>query len=325
MDNFGREENVLERMSTQESALSQVPERYLNLIKRTVAVGASNEELELFLYTASQYNLDPLMKEIIFFKAGGKPVMIVTRDGYLKTAMSDPNYDGLMSFVVRENDEFSVDAENFSVTHRFGQKDRGKIIGAWAKASHKRRQPVICFVSFGEYRQQKPVWQQYPSAMIQKVAESFALRRQFGIAGTVGADEVDFSEGQSKRDLMVAKAKAIDELNKEVKKAPESSETYVEAEFTQKDAVVIDQNEEHPEEAVKKLEKEVEQAKEETATEEVSSGLMSLNELDFSNLETLKTQVETPEKLLDMAKIALKNGDIDTAKFSKIRQIAGKI
>lgn len=185
--------NMLERMTETESILSRVPERYINLIKRTVAKKATNEELEMFLYTASRYDLDPLMKEIIFFKAGNTPVMVVTRDGYLKTAMRDPQYDGLTAGVVRQGDKFRFNANEFSVEHEFGTK-RGDILGAWAIAYHKARRPVVCFVDFKEYRKRNnDAWSNYPSAMIQKVAEVFALRRQFNISGLVAREEMGYN------------------------------------------------------------------------------------------------------------------------------------
>jgi len=46
-------------------------------------------------------------------------------------------------------------------------------------------------VDFEEYNQpSKDVWRKYPSAMIQKVAEAFVLKRQFGISGMVTQEEI---------------------------------------------------------------------------------------------------------------------------------------
>lgn len=186
----------------QANGLAAFSPEQVDLIKRTVAKGASNDELQLFLTLAGKYGLDPFAKEIWCIKRQKKnaqgvyendplaPATIMTsRDGYLKIAQSDPDFDGLKSFVVREGDAFEIDAESDKVLHRFGAK-RGKIIGAWATCYHKRRKPAVCFVDFAEYNAGSQVWQKYPSAMIQKVAEVFVLKRQFSISGLVSQEEM---------------------------------------------------------------------------------------------------------------------------------------
>ena len=89
-------------------------------------------------------------------------------------------------------------------------KDSGKIIGAWAKAERAGKKPVICYVKFKEYSKSAidsygnpTVWGQYPSAMIQKVAEAFALKRLYGISGLVTREELDDEESASKTTTVV--------------------------------------------------------------------------------------------------------------------------
>ena len=143
------------------------------MIKNTIAKGATNDELSMFTMLAQKYSLDPFLKEIWFIKrtkkvkdnkgnwdyprlANGEidysnadTLIMTSRDGYLKIAQRDDNFDGIISFPVRE-DLFEVDAENYKVTHKFGVK-RGKIIGAWCKVDHKKRKPVIVYADFSEY------------------------------------------------------------------------------------------------------------------------------------------------------------------------------
>lgn len=47
---------------------------------------------------------------------------IISRDGYLKAAMRDPDYAGLQSMVVREGDHFEIHPSEGRVVHRFGAK-----------------------------------------------------------------------------------------------------------------------------------------------------------------------------------------------------------
>lgn len=165
----------------------------VELIKNTVAKGATNDELEMFMYLANQYNLDPFKKEIWFMKFGGQTTIMTSRDGYLKYAQMNPEFEGLMSFVVREGDVFEIDASQYKVTHRFGTK-RGPILGAWSRCDRKGKKPFIAYVDFNEYNKKQGVWNSYPSAMIQKVAEVFVLKRAFGINGLVTKEEIDGGE-----------------------------------------------------------------------------------------------------------------------------------
>lgn len=195
-------------------------------IKNTVAKGATDSELAMLLHIAKKYDLDPLLHEIWFIKrvkkvrtgrkdgngndiwdyprtpdgkidySDAETVIMTSRDGYLKAAMRDPDFDGIRSFTVCEGDEFAYDTETDKVTHRFGSK-RGQILGAWAAAYHKKRRAAIWFAPFNEYNDPKSdSWRHYPSAMIQKVAEVFVLRRQFPLAGLVAQEELAILDAQ---------------------------------------------------------------------------------------------------------------------------------
>jgi phage recombination protein Bet len=153
-----------------------------------------------------QYGLNPLLNDIVFsrYETKNGPVVnfIVTRDGYLKAAMRDKNFVKCPSAVIKEGDEFEMDIEG-NVKHKFGKK-RGKIIGAWAFAEHAQRGKLPVVVDFAEYyianaasqNGRSPIWDSMPSAMIQKVAEVAALRRQFPLGGIVAAEELGIDDLQ---------------------------------------------------------------------------------------------------------------------------------
>ena len=190
---------VINQQSAISTQLLNFDQAKIELIKKTVAKGATNDELGMFMHLCQTYQLDPFRKEIWFIKRGNDPTIMTSRDGYLKIAQNDPNFVGLQGFVVKEGDHFEIDAESFKVIHRFGTK-RGKTLGAWAAAYHRTRKPSICFVEFDEYYETKsPVWQKYPSAMIQKVAEVFVLKRQFGISGLVTKEELSSPDFETPR------------------------------------------------------------------------------------------------------------------------------
>lgn len=184
-------------------------------IMATVAKGCSPAEFTMLMRISLAYGLDPFLKEIWAIKRNERePAMIMTsRDGYLKVAQRDPEFDGLKGATVCENDEFSFDPVTPAVTHRIGHP-RGKIVGAWAMACHKRRQPVAMFVEFSEYKGSSPIWQKYPSAMILKVAEVLVLKRQVGISGLVTYEEVD-SDSPATRAAVVDVQNAVREVEAE--------------------------------------------------------------------------------------------------------------
>lgn len=167
----------------------------VDLIRRTIAPGATDYELALYLRLCRTYGLDPFRRELVIehrsTPTGRVPIFITTRDGYLKAAMRDPGYAGIIAGVVRAGDHFEYDTEHFTVRHSFGAT-RGRILGAWAIAYHKHRPPMMAYVPFEEYDQeQSPTWRRYPTAMIQKVAEVFVLRRQYSVSGLVAREEID--------------------------------------------------------------------------------------------------------------------------------------
>lgn len=176
----------------QRSAITPVQHTYtpdeIDTIRNTVAKGADNNELAMFLHICQVYGLDPFLKEIYYSKE--MKTIMSSRDGYLKVAQRDEEFKGMKSAVVFENDAFSMDIMSGIIEHKFKATDRGKIVGAWAMVLHKSREPVMQYVPFSEYDQGRNTWKKYPSAMILKCAEALALKRQFGISGLVTQEEM---------------------------------------------------------------------------------------------------------------------------------------
>ncbi|MFW6028732.1 MAG: RecT family recombinase [Halanaerobiales bacterium] len=162
----------------------------LDVIKRTLAKGASEDEFVMFMHIVETYDLDPFNKEIWFIKEDNKrPIIMTSRDGYLKIADRHPEYSGMVSDVVHKGDRFRRKEDG--VSHEYGT-NRGPIVGAYALVYRKdRRYPTYTFAPFREYNAATKVWSQYPSAMILKVAESMALKRAFTVSGLVSWEEMD--------------------------------------------------------------------------------------------------------------------------------------
>lgn len=174
------------------TSIHQYTDDEINTIKNTVAKGASDSELKMFLHVCETYGLDPFLKEIFYSQK--MKTIITSRDGYLKAAQRDLKFDGIQSMAVFSEDEFEVDVAAHTVNHKFGKGDRGKIIGAWAIVYKRGILPVIAYADYKEYKKNTSIWETYKSAMCCKVAEAFALKRQFGISGLVTQEEIDYAD-----------------------------------------------------------------------------------------------------------------------------------
>ncbi|WP_252502742.1 RecT family recombinase [Sporosarcina sp. Marseille-Q4943] len=175
----------------------------------------TQEEANHFIEVCETFGLNPLLGDIVFqrYETKNGPVtsFITTRDGLLRVATTQDGYVGPpVANVVREGDKFEFIPSEGSVRHEFGQK-RGQILGAYAVMHHKRFRPVAVFVDFQEYFQansgelnnrygNKNVWDKMPSAMIQKIAEVFVLRRQFPLGGLYTREEMSLEENDDGND-----------------------------------------------------------------------------------------------------------------------------
>ena len=188
-------------------------EEELRTIRNTVAKDASESEFKMFITLATRYGLDPFNKEIFFWKGKGRPVVMTSRDGYLKIADRHPEYDGLVSDVVRENDQFKRKSEG--IDHEYSS-NRGEIIGAYALIYRKDRSyPIYIFAPFDEYNAGSKVWKQYPSAMILKVAESMALKRAFTVSGLVSREEMEVTQMQEESSNFTNKIENVEVVSED--------------------------------------------------------------------------------------------------------------
>ena len=163
----------------------------IDTIRKTVAVNATPEELNMFLSLAYSYQLDPFAHEIWFVNMEGRNTIITGRDGYLKIANRNVHYKGMQSDVVYSGDKFMKDERG--IHHAYNAANRGQIIGAYAEVYRDDRvKPAYCYAPMKDYTRNSRVWRQYPHTMIQKVAEAMALKRAFSISGLVTDDEIGY-------------------------------------------------------------------------------------------------------------------------------------
>lgn len=151
-------------MSTEVAVMQEMGNEKLELIKKTVAKGATDLELELFLHASKRTGLDPLMKQIYCIKRGANMAIQTGIDGYRLIADRTGKYAG------SDEPQYTIGADGFpdvaSVTVT-------KLVdGIACKFTASAR--------WTEYSQESfPMWKKMPFLMLGKCAEALALRKAF--------------------------------------------------------------------------------------------------------------------------------------------------
>jgi phage recombination protein Bet len=162
----------------------------VDLIKRTIAVGASDDELELFLYTARKTGLDPLARQIYAIKRAGKMTIQTGIDGYRLIADRTGQLAGISDYV--------FDSEDGKFPNRASVTVKKMVDGHIAEFTATAR--------WTEYSQlQSPMWQKMPYLMLGKCSEALALRKAFpaDLSGVYTAEEM------SQADVPLAAAQPV--------------------------------------------------------------------------------------------------------------------
>jgi len=150
-----------------DNQVSKYNSKEIELIHNMYAKNSTEEEFKLFLYTANKFGLDPLLKQIWCVKFANQNAQIYAgRDGFLEIAHRSGQFNGLES----------------------GMKDNNT---AYAKVYRKDMDnPFYVEVDMSEYSTNQALWKSKPKTMLQKVAESQALRRAFSITGIYSPEEM---------------------------------------------------------------------------------------------------------------------------------------
>ena len=151
---------------------------------------ATDAEVAGFLAVCKARGLNPMARDAYLVKYGNSPAATITsKDYFVRTATSQPDFDGMRAGVV-------VIDRNGTMEYREGSLVGGRterLIGGWAEVYSKaRKYPSKAVVSLSEYDQGRSLWKTKPATMIRKVALVQAIREAYPqkFGGIYDADEM---------------------------------------------------------------------------------------------------------------------------------------
>ncbi len=190
---------------------TMTPEQ-IDLVKRTIAKGASNDELALFLNQCQRTGLDPFSRQIYWIARGGKGTTQVSIDGFRVVAERTGQMDGQECHWCDED---------------------GVWVDVWLKKSNPAAARVMVYrkgcqkpfpgvARFSEYSAGGPMWAKMPATMLAKCAEALALRKAFPhlLSGLYTTDEMEQAEQPAPQIIEAPTVQKVDTVTGEVTEAP---------------------------------------------------------------------------------------------------------
>jgi len=157
----------------------------VDLIKRTICAGATNDELALFIQQCQRTGLDPFSRQIHAVKRGGRMTIQVGIDGFRLVANRTGETDG-------QDGPYWCGEDGIWRDVWLGKdKPAACKVTVFRKGQSRGYTGVARWAEF--YQPQGGMWDKLPATMLAKVAESIALRKGFPqeLSGLYAPEELD--------------------------------------------------------------------------------------------------------------------------------------
>ena len=160
----------------------------IDIVRKYLISGGGNPsdaEIVVFIGKCKAQRLDPFNGDVHLVKYGSNSpaAMIIGKDVYFKRAQQNANFDGMESGIIVQVKETGQIIERKGT---FYIPQAEELVGAWAQVFLKNcAKPFYESVNLSEYIGKKKdgtineQWQKRPATMIQKVAQSHALKAAF--------------------------------------------------------------------------------------------------------------------------------------------------
>lgn len=178
--------------TTEDKVMEYVPHGAQDKIKLTISivknliavrtksgVTCSDNEAIKFMMMCSAKKLNPFEQDAYLIGYDGREgatfSLITAHQAFLKRAESNPDYDGMRSGIIVEEDGVLKDIEG-----DFFIEGKQKVVGGWAIVYSKTKKfPMSKRIRLKRFQKSFGVWQDDPAGMIAKCAEADALRSSF--------------------------------------------------------------------------------------------------------------------------------------------------
>lgn len=167
-------------MTNQLQTIPQFNSEQVDLIKRTIARDATPDELAMFFHQCNKTGLDPIAKQIYFVKYAGKVSVQTAIDGYYLIAHRSGAWMGNKTDLIYD-EHHNVIAATCTVKKLVSPGNVGEF-------------SATCLMK--EFRKDQGLWKNMPSRMLEKCAESAALRKAFPneLSGTYTREEMQHEQ-----------------------------------------------------------------------------------------------------------------------------------